>query len=98
MDWNWLIVIIGGVAAIYFSRELQAKIEKSPLPFKEEYLAAYPDRVINEIIHCGCGSSDLTCKVAPVNIGPVYNVCKTCNTTIYATNISDKKPHLAEAV
>ena len=96
--WYWLIFVLGGIAAIYFARDLEKKIANSPTPFKDEYLATYPDRVINGVIQCGCGSGDLTCKVAPVNVGPVYNVCKACNTTIYTTNVSDRNPHQTEAV
>lgn len=99
MDWwYWPIIALVGVAAMCHAIKLQKAIESSPLPFKWEYVTAYPDRVVDGIIHCGCGSSELTCRVAPVNVGPVFNVCKSCNTTLYATNISDKKPHQAEAV
>ena len=93
-----ILIVIGGVIAVLFAIHLQRKIENSPLPFKDEYVTAYPDRIFNGVIHCGCGSNDLICRVAPVNVGPVYNVCKACNTTIYATNIYDKKPHVTEVV
>ena len=90
-----IVLIIALLLMVYFVRH-----EKStPTPRKDAYLAAYPDRVVNNIISCGCGSINTFATGTPSNFDTfIICICKSCNKILYSTSAGDKKPLEAEVV
>jgi len=69
-----------------------------PTPRKALYLTAYPERVNNGIISCGCGSSNLFSTGTPSSFDTfIICKCKSCNKILFSTSADDKKPLEAEA-
>lgn len=59
-------------------------------PNWNEYAALYPERFRDGKAICQCGGSDIKLVIAPVNFGPVFNVCKSCNAALFTNGIYEK--------
>lgn len=93
-----LLVIV--LIIVTFSMYYLTKHENStPTPRKESYLAMHPERVVNGLISCGCGSTDIHATGTPSNYDTfIICRCKSCNTLLYTASAGDKNPLEVEAV
>ncbi|MEI6206079.1 MAG: hypothetical protein WCP20_04800 [Desulfuromonadales bacterium] len=89
------ILIIALISMVYLLRQEK----NTPTPRKAEYLAAYPERVVNNVISCGCGSTKIFSTGTLSNFDTfIICKCKSCHKILYSTSANDKKPLETEVV